>query len=218
MQEVKEGGQRRHSGASGRARCSPGHSCRYKRCLNPQAWPSPIPPGHMLTSCSVLLCAERGSRCQPNPRLPALHSLPFLLTHPHTLPQQPPPPPTKQDGRPGGRREHTRPQKPDRERSARNRSRELCTVPHQAEWETPMEALSYWGAQSPHPLDFRMSRFVTRLSGPRPCRSEESLIEGTSKSDRGKSTAKAQWLARMQSLEGTIRSLALCDSVGKESA
>ena len=56
MQEVKEGGQRRHSGASGRARCSPSHSCCYKRCLNPQALAQPHssrPHADQLLSASV---------------------------------------------------------------------------------------------------------------------------------------------------------------------
>ena len=48
MQEVKEGGQRRHSGTSGRARCSLCHSCCYQGCLNPQ---SPAQPHSSQPTC-----------------------------------------------------------------------------------------------------------------------------------------------------------------------
>jgi len=197
MQEVKEGGQRRHSGTSGRARCSLCHSCCYKGCLNPQSLAQPHSSQPTCWPAAQCFCVwSTGadvSQIQgswPSTHYPSSWPTPTpSLSNPPTLPL------TKHDGRPGGKCEHTGLQKPERERSARNGNHKLFIVPHQAEWGMSMEGLSYWGAQSPYPLDFRMSRVMTRLSGPCPCRSEESLIEGTRNSDRGKSTAKALCLA-----------------------
>ena len=87
MQEVKEGGQRRHSGASGRARCSPGHSCCYKRCLNPQALAQ---PHSSRPHADQLLCASvRGAWEQ----MPAKSKAPGPPLTP-LLPDPPPHPPS----------------------------------------------------------------------------------------------------------------------------
>lgn len=90
MQEVKQGGQRKSSGTSGRARCSLCHSCCYKGCLNPWCLAQSHSSQPTCWPAAQCFCAGSvGGKCQASPRLLALQALPFLLTHPHTLLQVP---------------------------------------------------------------------------------------------------------------------------------
>lgn len=206
MQEVKEGGPRKSSRTSGRARCSQSHSCCYKGCLNPSCLAQPHSSQPTCWPAAQCFCVwSVGGRWQPNPRLPTLPTLLFLLKP--CWPTLTPSPAPRSDTTcsPGGRCEDRCLESPVSEKGPHiNWSPKFCIIPHQTQRgnvNRRLELLSCRVTLAPGFQGVKDHGKASRL-----WRKEESLTERTSNPDRGKGTAKAQRLARTQYLGGAVRS------------